>query len=172
MEKQIKTLIKEAQCAQQLLDLTQRFAGMSRNVPDEVLKHQADVARDCRRGAEAALQLSQILESIASKADAVIAESNARKAPPPDQPGRAHVTLSTGRTVALTVVSDTEWSMELPSSNALTENEIFELGSKLAQLHRNRCSACSGGDAFPTVSTVSVDITLAEADGPGDRATH
>ncbi|WP_019919062.1 hypothetical protein [Methyloversatilis discipulorum] len=172
MEKQIKTLVKEAKCAQQLLDLTCRFAGMTRNVPDEVLKHQAEVAQSCRRGAVSALELSQILESIASKADAVIAESNANKAPPPDQPGKVHVTLSTGRTVVLTCVSDTEWSLELPSNNALTESETVELGSKLAQLHRGRCSTCSCGDTFPTVSTVSVDITLTEADGPGDRATH
>lgn len=170
MEKQIRTLIKDAQCAQQLLDLTQRFAGMSRNVPDEVLKHQTEVARDCRRGAEAALQLSQILESIASQADAVIAESNANKAPPPDQPGKVHVTLSTGRTVVLTCVSDTEWSMEVPLSSALTQSETIEIGTKLAQLHRGRSSPCSCGDDAPSVSTVSVDITLTETDGPGDRA--
>jgi hypothetical protein len=167
MEKQIRTLIKDAQCAQRLLDLTRRVADASRNVPDEVLKHQTEVARDCRRGAKAALQLSQILESIASQADAVITALNATKAPLPDQPGQVNVTLSSGRTVVLTCVSDTEWSLELPSSNALTEVEKIELGKKLAQLHRG-CFSC--GDTVPIVSTVSV--TLTEAECPGDRAAH
>ncbi len=172
MEKQIRTLIKEAKCAQQLLDLTQRFAGMSRHVPDEVLKHQTEVAQSCRRGAVSALELSQILESIASQAEAVVTTLNATKAPAPEEAGKVHVTLSTGRTVVLTCVSDTEWSLERPSSNVLTEGETIELGKKLAQLHRGRCSTCSCGDTVPSVSTVSVDITLTEADDVGDRATR
>lgn len=85
--------------------------------------------------------------------------------------GKVHVTLSTGRTVVLTWVSDAEWSLELPSSKVLTEGETTELGKTIEQLHRGRCSTCSCGEPAHRMSIVAVDVTFTEAGVAGERVT-
>lgn len=168
MEKQIRALINDAEAAQELLDLTQFFARASRHIPESVLTHQSEMASDCRRGAEAALQLSQILESLALQGDTVVADARAKNKPAKPEPGKVHVTLGTGRTVTVTCVSDSEWSLELPLSEALTAVETRELGEKIAQLHVSRHTACSCGSDVD----VDVDIKFKRAEALGDQGAH